>query len=49
MLMSTAEYANKLSKSSERVKSMQYFLDLLEANTQILDVYRVQLQSTAMK
>ena len=33
MLMSTAEYANKLSKWPERVESMQYFLDLLEANT----------------
>ena len=33
MLISTAEYANRLSKWPERVESMQYFLDLLEANT----------------
>ena len=33
MLISTAEYANRLSKWPERVESVQYFLDLLEANT----------------
>lgn len=39
MLMNTAEYANKLSKWSERVKSMHHFLDLLSKHTQILDIY----------